>query len=387
MFNSYKANGVNKETLKKALTESLNQDEFLVSRSNIDKFSKRPTSQISITRNRPEFSKSQSLHTSALSRPGWVSTKKSPTNKKDSKNESLAVSAVKRITPKRTIKPEEELKTSSRSINSPGGKSAKKKSLIKCEYFIKNSSISGKPEHLGEETKTKPYHSSAKGKASRIDSASTKNFSASINDKNNRGVASYEQLFRQSRHNTPSVASKNKFSRTADRLSEPVVVGMKSNRKKKVDPKYRTFFNAFQKKNFCKNSKNSENKQSTVGSIKSLSNQSPDERPSYASKRSAFDPLTGSKHLLNDDPIRKDLLEMNELIGKLRIATDCRLPTKTTHRQAAAFSHSKKSLTNTPLDSVRGIPTVGGTAESNLDQVYRDLIKKTNELYREIYTE
>ena len=387
MFNSSKVNGMSKETIKRALTEGLAKNNLLASRDNIGKISKRPVSQMSQAKNRPAFSKSQSLQTSVLSRPGSVCSKKATSPKKEAVVYQPQVIPIQKVTPKKPVMQDDQSKTSTRSIHTTGNKIMSKNSIMQSEYFIGQQTSVGKPAQASLEKKPRPSGASIKSKAGKIESESNKNFSTGIAGNNYRAVTSYAHLFKQSRHNTPSITSKSQFNRTTERMREPVPTGGNSSRKKKVDPKYRTFFNAFQKKNITKNAKTAGNKQSTIGSLKSLPNQSSDERPSYNSKRSAFDQLTGSKNSLQNDAIRKDLLEMNQLIGKLRIVTGARPPGRFTAEPLSATSHLNQAPPATPLDSPRPARPATGHAEAGLDQVYRDLIKKTNALYQEIYND
>jgi hypothetical protein len=387
MFDEYKVNGKNRDVIKKALTEGKNNEELVIFSSNLDRHSKLATGTKAISKTRAAFPKTQSMQSSILSKNTSISAKKSPGQKQQQGSNKEITSPLRPHSVMDRTTDSLVQKKGSRERKTEVKIESKKNLQLPSEYLMSTFMLFGRPNPgiVGNQLKSTLTHQ--KSSIEKGDSSSFKQFSSKKITKNPRAVTSYASLFKHSRFHTPNLACKSQLSDVSEKVGERTAHPPNSGRKKKVDPKYRSFFNAFSKQKSSVEGKLPEEKVSTVGSIKSSSNQFQEERKSFTSKNSNNEHAPPKRQPLHNEALQKDLLEMNQLIGRLKHMTENRTMNKEIDSPFLQRDSQRKLKFQAPQNSARAKKPVMPSTDFVLEQMYKDLIKKTNTLYKEIYAD
>jgi hypothetical protein len=387
ILDDYKNNGMNKETIKRALTEGKMMEEMVIFKSNLDKQDKKNIAAPTGSTSRPAFGKSQSLQTSVVTRPVSSSSKTSAADRKSPTINKLAMKSLKTLSSKLAARPSSKTKVSARKIECSNPQFADQNGQAQSEYMVTSSPLFPRKSPVKGENSKKVAEMTVTPLPKRMESASVKNIATASPKKESQAVSSYSHLFRQTRYNTPSVSSKTFGSGNLQRLSEPPASVKTSSRKRIVEPNYNSLVGAFGKKKAKGTTKLADDKKSTVSSIRTGSNFPTEERRSYGSKRSGFDNEVPQKQKFKPEFIQKDLLETNLLIDKLKSVTENRLLNLGRVVSFTSTQPSHKEGEGNPPSSSRTRDPVMPTSDFVLEKMYRDLIKRTNTLYKEIYTD
>lgn len=379
---------MNKETIKKALTEGKMKEELVIFKSNVEKHQKKKQLTDLAFKGRPTFSKSQSLQTSLVSRPVSSSSKTSKVNRLSPTINKQGVTSLKNLSNNTEDRPSSKFKQSERKVGLNKPQIPLNNLQAQSEYMVASSSLFPRKSPPKKESVLNPIKAQFTPVTKRMESASVKNITVSSAKQEPPIASSYSHLFRQSRYNTPSVSTKTFASGKLQGLSEPPAFLKTSSRKRKPDSAYNALVGAFAKKKTRGNSKNNDDKKSTLSSIKTGSNYPPEERRSYGSKKSGFDnEVPHQKLKFQPEVLHKDLMETNLLINKLKSVTENRvLNLGKIASVSGAYKTTNESESNPPSSS-RVRDPVMPSSDLMLEQMYRDLIKRTNTLYREIYTD
>lgn len=396
ILDDYKNNGKNKEAIKRALTEGKLKEEMVVYRSNVDKHAKNTKDLEKTAKNKPTFEKSHSLQTSLISKLASSSSKNSHLKRPNPKMDKLAVTSLKALSNKVATRPSSNHKAVEKNLSYIEPDMPLSNSQTQIEYMVSQRPILTRKPAPRKESTSRTVMTPTKSLTKRVESASVKNIILTTVTKEPHISSSCSNLLRHTRFNTPSICSKTVVTTDIHQTSELPVYTKASTRKRKSDSPYDNIVGAFSKKKPSATlSRDTDRKPPALGLSKLGSHLAPQEQHSYGSKRTSqrFEPpaatvhVTAGKKRAPTGVIQRDLLETQLLISKLRSVTEHH---KLNLGRVVSFTStqpSQKEAETNPLSSIRTRELEPPSSDFLLEQEFRALIKRTNKLYREIYTD